>query len=126
LVLYAYCVHEALIHGSEVIRNAVLPIGQLSEEAQEAKNKDFKFVPEHHTRKISRTSANEDLLHYLLLSSDPVISHHSRQRLSNYKTNISADILPLLDEPALTSEKTDKEEEVEDLSDEFDSSDSDF
>jgi hypothetical protein len=66
------------------------------------------------------------VLHYLLLSSDPVISHHSRQRLSNYKKKISADLLPLLDEPALTLEKADKEQEVEDLSDEFDSSDSDF
>jgi hypothetical protein len=46
--------------------------------------------------------------------------------LSNYKKEISADVLPLLDEPALTLEKGDKEEEVEDLSDEFDSSDSDF
>jgi hypothetical protein len=34
------------------------------EEAQEAKNKDFKFVREHHTRKISRISTNENLLHY--------------------------------------------------------------
>jgi hypothetical protein len=46
--------------------------------------------------------------------------------LSNYKKKISADILPLLDNSALTLEKADKEEEVEDLSDEFDSSDSDF
>jgi hypothetical protein len=54
------------------------------EEAQEAKNKDFKFVREHHTRKISRISTNENLLHYLLLSSDPIVSHHSRQRLFHY------------------------------------------
>jgi hypothetical protein len=46
--------------------------------------------------------------------------------LSNYKKKISADVLPLLDEPALTLEKADKEEEVEDPSDEFDSLDSDF
>jgi hypothetical protein len=118
-------VHKVLIHGSEVIKTAALPIGQFSEEAQEAKNKDFKFVREHHTRKISRTSTNEDLLHYLLLSSDPIISHHSRQRLSNYKNKISADVLPLLDEPDLTLEKADNEE-VKNLSDdEFDSSDSD-
>jgi hypothetical protein len=45
--------------------------------------------------------------------------------LLNYKKKISADVLPLLDEPALTLEKADKEE-VEDLSDEFHSSDSDF
>jgi hypothetical protein len=103
-------VHKVLIYGSEVIKNTVLPIGQLSEVAQEAKNKDFKFVREHYTRKISRTSTNEDLLHYLLLSSDPIISHHSRQRLSNYKKKVRADLLPLLDEPALTLEKADKEE----------------
>jgi hypothetical protein len=48
------------------------------------------------------------MLQYLLLSSDPIISHHSRQRLSDYKKKISADVLPLLDEPALTSEKADK------------------
>jgi hypothetical protein len=40
--------------------------------------------------------------------------------LSNYKKKISADVLPLLEEPALTLEKADKEK-VEDLSDEFDS-----
>jgi hypothetical protein len=46
--------------------------------------------------------------------------------LSNYKKKISADVLPLLDEPALTLEKADKEEEVVDLGDVFDSSGSDF
>jgi hypothetical protein len=46
--------------------------------------------------------------------------------LSNYKKKISADVLPPLDKPALTLEKADKEKEVEDLSDECDSSDSDF
>jgi hypothetical protein len=61
-----------------------------------------------------------------MISSDPIISHHSRQRLSNYKKKICADVLPLVEEPALTIEKADKEEEMEDLSDEFDSSDSDF
>lgn len=54
--------HKVLIHGGKVISNEVLPVGQLSEEEQEAKNKDFKFVREHYTRKISRIFTKEDLL----------------------------------------------------------------
>uniref|UniRef100_A0A8D8U0M9 Uncharacterized protein n=1 Tax=Cacopsylla melanoneura TaxID=428564 RepID=A0A8D8U0M9_9HEMI len=34
--------HRYLIHGLQIIAAVTLPIGQLSEEAQEAKNKDFK------------------------------------------------------------------------------------
>lgn len=34
-------VHKILIHGATVIENALLPIGQLSEEAAEARNKHF-------------------------------------------------------------------------------------
>jgi len=67
-------VHKILIHGAFVISNALLPIGQLSEEAQEARNKDFKRYREIHTRKLSRIKTNEDLLHLLLISSDPLIS----------------------------------------------------
>ena len=37
-------VHKILIYSSAVIKNAILPIGQLSEEAQEACNKDYKAI----------------------------------------------------------------------------------
>lgn len=67
-------VHTILIHGATVIESALLPIAkiyktnkskfkiinenlylrQLSEEAQEARNKDYKKYREHHLRKISR------------------------------------------------------------------------
>jgi hypothetical protein len=47
---------------------------QLGEEAQEAKNKDFKFLRENKSRKDSAEHTNIDLLQYLLLSSDPIIS----------------------------------------------------
>jgi hypothetical protein len=63
-----------LIHGSEVIKQAILPIGQLGEEAQEAKNKDFKFIREHRSRKDKAEHTNIDLFHYFLLLSDPIIS----------------------------------------------------
>jgi len=35
-------IHKILIHGEEIIKAAVLPIGMLSEEALESRNKDFK------------------------------------------------------------------------------------
>lgn len=46
----------------------------MSEEAQEARNKDFKNIREHHTRKINRIVQNEDLIKMLIVSSDPYIS----------------------------------------------------
>lgn len=67
-------VHKILIHGADIIQNAVLPIGMMSEEALESRNKDFRYVREHHTRKMSRKQTMEDLFHHLLLSSDPLIS----------------------------------------------------
>lgn len=36
--------HKILIHGHDVVRRMVLPMGMLSEEAQEARNKDFKVA----------------------------------------------------------------------------------
>jgi hypothetical protein len=55
-------VHEVLIHGSVIVSAALLPIGQLSEEAQEARNKDIKKFREHYTRKLSRELTNLDLI----------------------------------------------------------------
>lgn len=68
-------VHKILFHGSEIIQHFLLiPIGILTEEAQESRNKDIKHYREFNTRKCSRISSNTDLLHKLLVSSDPYIS----------------------------------------------------
>lgn len=67
-------VHKVLLHGSAIISAAVLPIGQMSEESQEARNKHFKEYREFHSRKISRDATNIDIMHRLLETSDPVIS----------------------------------------------------
>lgn len=66
-------VHDTLIHGAVVLENALLPIGMMSEEAQEARNKDLRKYRENFTRKCGRIQNNEDLLRRLLRSSDPVI-----------------------------------------------------
>jgi len=66
-------VHKVLLHGEKIITAAVLLIGLLSEEAQEARNKDYKKYRIYHSRKISRLITNEDVLHQLLISSDPYL-----------------------------------------------------
>ena len=75
--------HTILLHCSIVIKHALVPIGLLSEEAQEAYNKNYKNFRENHTRKTSRLSTNTDLMHALLISSDPVISS-KRTILKNF------------------------------------------
>ena len=68
-------VHKVIIHGAKVIENASLPIGQLTEEAQEANNNIFKRIREFNTRKICRIATNEDLGHKLLIMTDPYINY---------------------------------------------------
>jgi len=60
----------------------IFPVGWLSEEAQEAGNKIFKAAKAHNSRKYSRKANNEDIMHHLLISSDPVIS---KSRVSKNK-----------------------------------------
>jgi hypothetical protein len=66
--------HKILIHGAIVIENALLPIGQLSEEAAEARNKYLRLYRRNLSRKFSRVSCSLDVLNRLLLSLDPVIT----------------------------------------------------
>lgn len=65
---------KILFHGAQIIDSFNLPIGLYSEEASEARNKDFRQIREHHTRKTGRIDTNTDLIHGLLISSDPLIS----------------------------------------------------
>lgn len=109
-------VHKLLIHGPVTVQYALLPIGELSEEAQEAKNRDIRKYRQGHTRKISGTKVNEDLFHRLLLSSDPYLS-----KLSCRKTkirNIDAEMRSLIivtreDEAEKLNEKEEGEEGVD-------------
>ncbi|GBO98756.1 hypothetical protein EVAR_245_1 [Eumeta japonica] len=50
--------HKVLVHGSDIIKNALLPIGQLSEKAAEARNKHFRSYRQDYSRKFSRESCN--------------------------------------------------------------------
>lgn len=68
-------VHKLLVHGADIIQhNNFIPIGKLSEEASESRNKDFKKFRTFHSRKTSRIATNQDIIHNLLISSDPYLS----------------------------------------------------
>lgn len=78
-------VHKVLIHGSKIIQAFGLPIGSLSEEAQEANNKVFKEARAKYSRKCGRKQSNEDIIHHLLISSDPYVSSLRRKSEKNSK-----------------------------------------
>lgn len=66
--------HKVLCHGAQIVDSSFLPIGQLSEEALEATNTFFKRARLNNSRMCSRISNNEDIMHHLLISSDPLVS----------------------------------------------------
>ena len=47
--------HKILIHGADICEASPLPMGKLTEEAQECRNKDLKRFRERHSRKCDRS-----------------------------------------------------------------------
>lgn len=88
-------VHKILTHAPSIISHALLPIGQLSEEAAEARNKHFRQYRESFSRKFSRTECNEDVLNRLLLTSDPYLSS-IRSNVKRKRQTISKEALEFL------------------------------
>jgi hypothetical protein len=56
-------------------------IGKISEEAQEARNKDVRRCKQDHYRRSNRIAADEDLMHNLPISSDPKIKKFCHEKL---------------------------------------------
>ncbi|KAG5886039.1 hypothetical protein JTB14_000018 [Gonioctena quinquepunctata] len=82
------------------MRDAIAPIGLLSEDAQESKNKAIKSYRHGYTRKCYREQTMEDLFHQLLVSSDPYIT--SMRKLPQKKSRTyPEDVMLLLKEPAV-------------------------
>ncbi|KAK4887577.1 hypothetical protein RN001_003848 [Aquatica leii] len=120
--------HKILIHGSDIIAHALLPMVQLSEEAQECRNKDLKCYRRSHTRKTSRETTNQDLLNLLLVSSDPYITS-VRKLPPKFRQNLSHEVLQLLAPPnkekevlvtAMSQDVSDESSETMSVSDESD------
>lgn len=87
--------HKLLMHSVPVMKSCILPIGMLSEEAQEARNKDIRKYRENFARKCSRKRNMEDVMKRLLLSSDPYISQQSSSKNVS-KKKYSQELINLL------------------------------
>ena len=90
-------VHKILVHGKDILDNCILPLGQLSEEAQESRHKDYRHYREIFTRKNSRICTHRDILNRCLFSSDPKISSNNAFSFKSSKEhNKSPDVSRLL------------------------------
>lgn len=102
-----YCmpatVHKVLYHSKQIIDTCILPIGQLSEEALEARNKHQRNYREYFTRKTSRTDSNRDLMNRLLITSDPYINSLRRPPVYK-KAALTPEVLHLLESPEIPEE----------------------
>ena len=67
-------VHKILVHSTQVMQIKNLPIGALSEEAQESRNKDVKNYTQFFSLKTNRQHTNRDVMRRLLFGSDPEVS----------------------------------------------------
>ena len=113
--------HKILIHGPIIIEQAILPIGQLSEEAAEARNKHFRLFRQNLSRKFSRISCNRDVLNRLLLSSDPVLTEMRptiRKKSKSFLKETLEMLLPMKTSETPETESSENEEDDELSSDE--------
>lgn len=66
--------HKVLAHGGEIIKSSPLPVGMMTEEGAEAKNKLFRTFREFLARKMDRRKTNEDVFVRMLFLSDPYLA----------------------------------------------------
>ena len=62
----------------------------MTERRKEALNKYVRNAQSYHSRKVSREKTMEDQLHYLLVSSDPLISELRAKKKTKLKLNPGA------------------------------------
>lgn len=96
-------VHKILIHGHEIVSQSALPIGELSEEALEARNKDFKMYREHFSRKTSRKDTLTDIMNRMLISSDPFITNQ-RVKKASKKIPFDSEAIEMFVQPDLNNQ----------------------
>lgn len=91
-------VHKMLLHGKQIIDNLCIPVGHASEEGLEATHKLLRNARQHHTCKNSRIRSNTDLIHWLLVVSDPLLAGF-RKKSAQKNCQLPAEVLALLVSP---------------------------
>lgn len=113
--------HKILIHGATVMEKVLLPIGLLSEEAAEARNKHFRLYRYNFARKFSRVECNADVINRLLLSSDPLLTSlrpKPKKRMHPFSKEAIAMLLPPSPESEDDSDSASETEDVRGSDDE--------
>ena len=105
-------VHKVLIHGAEIVKDALLPIGQLSKDAQESRNKDIKNFRLHHSRKCSRESNMRDIFNRFLLTSDPFLLS-IRKLPKRPAKSLHQEAIQLLKQPEVTRQETTNDSDLD-------------
>ena len=93
--------HKMLIHGSDIIDAVPITIGHSSEEGLEATHKTIRKIKEEKTCKKSKQRVNEDLIHWFLVASDPIIASFNKKSKLKDKNPLPSEVLSLLKEPSL-------------------------
>lgn len=93
--------HKILIHGEQIISRSALPMGMLSEQAGESRNKLYRQDREMHARKTSRKENLLDVFNRAMDSSDPFISElsMSQRREKSKKLPLPSAAIALLQAP---------------------------
>ena len=101
-------VYKILLHGQEIIENHLTPLGQLSEEATESRNKSIR---RDHTRKINRVATNTDLMNTLFITSDPFIDSLRKTIPKNRNEPLPQEVVDLLVSVDLENSDSDDDQE---------------
>lgn len=67
-------IHKILLHGDMIVRESLLPLGMLSEQAGESRNRLYALYRDQHAQKTSRIATLTDVFNRCLDSSDPLLS----------------------------------------------------
>ncbi|CAG9772082.1 unnamed protein product [Ceutorhynchus assimilis] len=133
-------VHKILYHGHKYLEKfPSIPLGALSEEPQEARNKDFKKFRTDFSRKISRKANLQDVFNRLMLTSDPLFFYiyqtFQKSKLSKKteKEHLHIDLLNIeacIDNDIMTqaydSSSDEESEEIDSIADDVNDSENEF
>lgn len=112
-------VHKILIHAADIMKNSILPIGMVGEEASKARNKNYKQYRRDHSRKNNRTANLTDIFNRIMDTSDPIVSSLSLDSRLKKKRQLPLpeDVRNLLANPTenlpSNSESADDEDEYD-------------
>ncbi|XP_047118530.1 calsequestrin-2-like [Schistocerca piceifrons] len=116
-------VHKLLIHGANIIKELSLPVGLFSEDVLESSQKEYKGLRLFHARKTSRIHTNTDIVHWMLIASDPNIASKRRRRHIKKRKPFPKEVLLMLEEPVVKMLEDNGDEETMDDDDDDDDGD---